>query len=59
MYGKMSTGMVTMAAPPRMAMSIATTTKVYGRRSANRTIHIGVYTLPGAGAEAWLWLMIP
>jgi hypothetical protein len=28
MYGKMSTGIVIIAATPRMAMSIATTTKV-------------------------------
>ena len=27
-YGKISTGMVTMAVPPRMAMSTAMTTKV-------------------------------
>src|SRR5437867_794899 len=37
----MSTGIVTMADPPRMAMRIAMTTKVYGRPRASRTIHIG------------------
>ncbi len=40
MYGKMSVGMVMMALTPRMAINTATTTKVYGRRNANRTIHI-------------------
>src|SRR5690242_19266912 len=40
-YGKISTGMLTMEAPPRMAMRMAITTKVYGRSSASRTIHIG------------------
>src|SRR5262245_21506503 len=37
----MSTGIVLSATPPRMAMSSATTTKVYGRRRASLTIHIG------------------
>ena len=41
MYGKMSTGMVAIDRPPRMAISRAMTTNVYGRRSASRTIHIG------------------
>ena len=39
-YGKMSTGMLMIALAPRMAISTAITTKVYGRRRANRTIHI-------------------
>src|SRR5437016_8307450 len=41
-YGKMSTGMVTTADPPRMAIRIAITTNVYGRLNASRTIHISV-----------------
>src|SRR5260370_18600936 len=36
----MSTGIVTMADEPRIAMRIAMTTKVYGRLRASRTIHI-------------------
>ena len=32
--------METMAAPPRMAIRMAITTKVYGRPSAKRTIHM-------------------
>ena len=40
MYGKISTGIVAIETPPRMAMSTATTTKVYGRRSASLTIHM-------------------
>src|SRR5437868_6900781 len=44
--GKISVGIVNrsagpaMISPPRMATSIAATTKVYGRRRARRTIHI-------------------
>src|SRR5690349_3365200 len=40
MYGKMSTAMVAMADPPRMAIRIAITTNVYGRLRASLTIHI-------------------
>src|SRR5437764_8816125 len=40
MAGKMSTGMVTIEATPRTAMSSASTTNVYGRRRARRTIHM-------------------
>src|SRR5215475_9886305 len=40
MFGKMSVGVRRMVSPPRMAMSIAITAKVYGRRSASRTIHM-------------------
>ncbi len=40
MSGKMSVGIRRMVATPRMAMSIDITTKVYGRLSAIRTIHI-------------------
>jgi hypothetical protein len=36
----MSTGIVAIAAPPRMAINSARTTNVYGRRSASLTIHI-------------------
>src|SRR5262249_45727382 len=38
--GKMSVGVRRIVSPPRMAMSIAITAKVYGRRSASRTIHM-------------------
>src|SRR5438093_9834534 len=41
MAGKMSTGMVTIETTPRTATSSASTTNVYGRRKARRTIHIG------------------
>ncbi len=41
-YGKMSIGMETIETTPRTAISSARTTKVYGRRSASRTIHIFV-----------------
>jgi hypothetical protein len=40
MYGKISVGVVTIDSPPMMAIRIAITMKVYGRRSASRTIHI-------------------
>src|SRR5262249_55936205 len=40
MFGKMSVGVRRIVSPPRMAMSIAITAKVYGRRSASRTIHM-------------------
>src|SRR5262249_17335524 len=40
MYGKMSTGIVVIEMPPRIATSSAITTKVYGRLSASRTIHM-------------------
>ena len=40
MYGKISTGIVTMAVQPRMAIRIDITTNVYGRARASRTIHI-------------------
>src|SRR5437588_6208221 len=40
MLGKMSVCIVTIDSNPITAMSRATTTKVYGRRSASRTIHI-------------------
>src|SRR5215475_3343991 len=40
MLGKMSFGVVMTAAMPRIAISTDTTTNVYGRRSAKRTIHI-------------------
>src|SRR4051812_36283640 len=41
MSGKMSVGIRRIVATPRMTMSIDITTKVYGRRSARRTIHMG------------------
>src|SRR3954464_2287921 len=37
--GKMSTGVLKIDSTPRMAIRIASTMKVYGRRSASRTIH--------------------
>ncbi len=40
MEGKMSTSMVLTDRIPRTAISNASTTNVYGRRSASRTIHI-------------------
>jgi hypothetical protein len=38
--GKMSTGMRAIVTTPSTRMSNATTTNVYGRRSASRTIHM-------------------
>ena len=38
--GKMSTGVVRIATSPPMRTRMAPQTKVYGRRSATRTIHI-------------------
>src|SRR5207244_5950037 len=38
--GKMSTGVRAMGSTPPMAISVAITMKVYGRRRARRTIHI-------------------
>src|SRR5229473_557104 len=40
--GKISTGVRKMVMGVRMMMSSAITTNVYGRRSANATIHIGL-----------------
>src|SRR5215831_859851 len=51
-YGKISTGRVAIATPPRIAISTAITTNVYGRRSASLTIHItreGFYRTIGCG----------
>ena len=45
MYGKISTGMVTMAVPPSSAINTDIVTKVYGRRSASLTIHILCFRL--------------
>jgi hypothetical protein len=36
---------VTIADTARMALTTAITTKVYGRRSASRTIHIGSFSV--------------
>src|SRR4051794_25035548 len=41
MAGKMSVCIVTIDTIPMTAISSATTTNVYGRRSASRTIHMG------------------
>src|ERR1700693_5470467 len=40
MFGKMSVGVRRMATGPNMSNKIDITTKVYGLRNANRTIHI-------------------
>src|SRR5207244_9084192 len=40
MLGKISVGVRTIASPPMIKMSMDTTTNVYGRRNASRTIHI-------------------
>ena len=40
MVGKMSLRIVKMAAAPSTSIISAITTKLYGRRSARRTIHI-------------------
>src|SRR5215210_5852490 len=40
-FGKMSTRIVTTDRTPATAINSASTTKVYGRRRASRTIHIG------------------
>jgi hypothetical protein len=40
MSGRMSVGVVAMEAPPKIAISSATITNVYGLCRAKRTIHI-------------------
>src|SRR6202043_2609302 len=45
----MSTGIVTIATPPRIAIRSAMTTNVYGRRSASLTIHMMV-----SGNAVWV-----
>src|ERR1700730_6011211 len=40
MFGKISVGVRTIASIPIIRISIAITTKVYGRRNASRTIHM-------------------
>src|SRR3954462_12455241 len=50
MIGKISVLIVSMLTIPRTRISTAMTTKVYGRRSASRTIHI---------AEGPSWVMMP
>ena len=40
MSGKMSVGIRRIVKTPTSTISIAITTKVYGRRSASRTIHM-------------------
>ena len=40
MSGRISVGIREIAMPPRMAISMAAATKVYGRRSASLTIHM-------------------
>jgi len=47
MFGKMSVGIERMLYTPRIKMSSANTTNVYGRRSARRTIHIKLLPPPG------------
>src|SRR5580698_2908638 len=42
MFGKMSVGIVTIDRSPSTAISSATTTNVYGRRRASRTVHMAV-----------------
>src|SRR5580704_16341159 len=42
MSGRISVGVVAIAAPPKIAISTATITNVYGRWSAKRTIHIKI-----------------
>src|SRR2546426_237250 len=51
--GKMSVGVVTIAKTPRSTIASPMTTKVYGRRSASRTIHIepGLPPSPGDAGE--------
>src|SRR5579872_70161 len=43
----MSTGIVTIAVTPRMAIRTAITTEVYGRRRANWTIHMTAHSEGG------------
>src|ERR1700680_962599 len=45
MSGKMSVGVVTIEATPKIAISSATMTNVYGLFRANRTIHIKPFSL--------------
>src|ERR1700730_677880 len=42
MFGKISVGVRTIASAPMIRMSMANTTKVYGRCNASLTIHIGL-----------------
>ena len=51
--GKMSTGVRAIVRTPPMAISIAITMKVYGRRSARRTIHIVVADRNQRAAASW------
>jgi hypothetical protein len=46
MFGKMSVGVVSIDSQPPTAIRMAITTKVYGRRNARRTIHIGPQFAP-------------
>ena len=41
MFGKMSVGVRAIVSGPTIRISSASTTNVYGRLSATRTIHIG------------------
>src|SRR5206468_2064898 len=50
--GKMSVGIRTIASSPSRVMPIAMTTKVYGRRSASRTIHMVLLALRVRGEDA-------
>src|SRR5665213_772458 len=49
MFGKISVGIERMLKTPRIRIKSAKTTKVYGRRSASRTIHIGLLPAPESG----------
>ena len=56
--GKMSVGMRCTVTTPNTTSKSATTTNVYGRRSARRTIHIRLYldvngNVETSGAQLW------
>src|SRR5579862_23835 len=64
MFGKMSVGVCWIIAKPRITISKATTTNVYGRLSASLTIHIsssptgledsdGRFDFPGEGEQRY------
>src|SRR5256885_10904697 len=50
--GKISVGVVTTASPPSSRMTSPMTTKVYGRLSARRTIHMVLGSAPCSSVDA-------
>src|ERR1700751_3962923 len=61
MLGKMSVGVLRTASGPRIINRSARTAKVYGRRSARRTIHISfqlLLTTSGGNAANEVWVRV-